>query len=148
MKRIFILGSAIAVLTLGILTAKSVAERDRQVDELEALQSSLDRARAAADSCGEALALEQEEFTRFDQVVDSLKAAMDAFVDPAQGGVPQADYHDYLVTFELYNSSVDVWQARADSLRANESACRALIEFHNALGDSTQRRREEILEGR
>jgi hypothetical protein len=147
MKPILTLAFAIALAVLAAFAARAVGERDRQVDELEALGSALEQARAAVDSCGAALALERDEFLRFDQRVDSLRAITDGYVDLEQGGVPEAQYHDYLVTFETYNDSVDAWQPRADSLRAREARCRALIEYYNELGDSIQKRREEITGG-
>ena len=147
MKRILILAFAIALAVLAAFAARAVGERDRQVDELEALGLALEQARAAVDSCGAALALERDEFLRFDQRVDSLRAITDGYVDPEQGGVPEAQYDDYLVTFETYNDSVDAWQPRADSLRAREARCRALIEYYNELGDSIQKRRDEITGG-
>ena len=73
---------------------------------------------------------------------------MEGFEDPEQGGVPYADYEAYLENFERYNDSVEVWQARADSLREKETACRALVEAHNLLGDSIRRRQEALREGR
>jgi hypothetical protein len=144
MKRILIVGCALVLAVSAAFAARVVGERDRQVDELEALGVALELARAAVDSCGAALGLERDEFLRFDQKVDSLRAITDGYVDLEQGGVPQAEYHDYLVTFETYNDSVDAWQPRADSLRAREARCRALIGYYNELGDSIQKRREEI----
>lgn len=144
MKGILIVAFAVILAVLAAFAAKAVGERDRQVDELEALGEALELARAAVDSCGAALGQEREEFLRFDQKVDSLRAITDAYVDSEQGGVPEAQYHDYLVTFETYNDSVDAWQPKADSLRAREARCRALIEYYNELGDSIQKRREEI----
>jgi hypothetical protein len=147
MKRILILGSVLALAVLAAFAARAVGERDRQVDELEALGVALEQARAAVDSCGAALARERDAFLSFDERVDSLRAVTDGYVDPAQGGVPEAQYHDYLVTFETYNDSVDAWQPKADSLQASEARCRALIQQHNDLGDSLQKRREEITGG-
>ena len=144
MRRPFLLGAAGAVVVIGVIAARFVVEQDRRVDELEALGSNLEQARSAAEACGRALALEREGFFRLDGVVDSLRTAMEGFEDPDQGGVPQAEYHEYLQTFELYNDSVDAWQPRADSLQASEARCRALVEAHNALSDSVRRRREEL----
>ena len=72
MKRLLLLSFTVAVAVLATITAKFVVDRDRQVDELEALRSTLEEARAAVDSCGSALAYEQEDFLRLDGVVDSL----------------------------------------------------------------------------
>ncbi len=35
---------------------------------------------------------------------------------------------------------MDVWEARADSLRATEAVCRTLVERHNELTDSFRAR--------
>jgi hypothetical protein len=91
-----------------------------------------------------ALAWEERGFRRFDRMVDSLRIRMESYEDPDRGGVPQAEYEAYLRSFERYNDSVAVWQDRADSLRAKEAACRALIEDHNLLGDSIRRRQESL----
>jgi hypothetical protein len=147
MKRLLFLGAAVTVGVLAVVAARSIAKQDRQVDELEALRATLDQARLAADSCQRALTKEEEEFLRFDRVVDSLGRAAEGYEDPDQGGVPQADYHDYLETFEFYNDSVEAWQPRADGLKANEARCRLLIETHNELGDSIRTRQEELMGG-
>jgi hypothetical protein len=69
---------------------------------------------------------------------------MEGYEDPDRGGVPQAEYQAYLESFEAYNDSVAAWQSRADSLRAMEAACRALVEAHNVLGDSIRHKQEEM----
>jgi hypothetical protein len=101
----------------------------------------------AADSCRTVLGWEQEGFLDFNRVVDSLRANMERFEDPEQGGVPQEIYSEYLESFERYNDSVDVWQERADTLQAKEDRCRALVEAHNQLSDSIRRVQEEWTAG-
>lgn len=139
---------ALAALILAGLAGGRILERSRQVAEMQALRDALDQARFAADSCKTALTWEERGFRRFDRLVDSLRTKMESYEDPARGGVPQAEYNAYLESFERYNDSVSVWQDRADSLRAKEAACRALVEDHNALGDSIRRRQEALREGR
>ncbi len=147
MKRITIVMGALAILILAGLSGGKILERSRQVAEMQALRDALDRARFAADSCKTALTWEERGFRRFDDLVDSLREEMESFEDPTRGGVPQAEYDAYLESFERYNDSVAVWQDRADSLRAKEAACRALVEDHNSLGDSIRRRQEALRDG-
>ena len=121
---------------LAAIAGGPVLERHRRAGEIQVLRTALDRSRVSADSCGLVLGWEQEEFLRFNGVVDSLRGEVDGYEDPNQGGVPEAVYSQYLVTFELYNDSVGVWQDRADSLQAKEGRCRGLVESHNQLSDS------------
>ena len=147
MKRILMVIGALGVVILAGLAGGSILERSRKVAEMQALRAALDQARFSADSCKVALSWEEEGFRAFDRRVDSLRAEMEGYEDPARGGVPQDDYAAYLESFDLYNDSVGAWQARADSLRAKEAACRALVESHNYLGDSIRRRQEEMRTG-
>jgi hypothetical protein len=127
---------ALSVVVLAAVAGGPVLERNRRMAEMQALRDSLDMARFRADSCKVALTLSQEEFMAFDRFVDSLRATVDGFEDPEQGGVPQEEYPEYLETFEAYNDAVDTWELLAENLRGNEAECRALVEAHNELGDS------------
>ena len=147
MKKILIVVGGMAALILAGLAGGSILERNRKVAEMRVLKASLDQARFSADSCKVALNWEEQDFRAFDRWVDSLRVRMEGYQDPARGGVPQADYQAYLESFELYNDSVGVWQARADSLRSKEGACRALVEAHNRLGDSIRQRQAEMRAG-
>jgi hypothetical protein len=147
MKRIFISLAALTLVVLAGLAGGSILERNRRVAEMQALRVALDQARFSADSCKVALSWEEQGFLRFDRLVDSLRAEVESYEDPTQGGVPQAEYEAYLESFTLYNDSVDAWQGQADRLQAKETACRALVEAHNRLGDSIRRRREEWTSG-
>jgi len=144
MKRVLFVIGALGVLILAGLAGGSILERNRRVAEMQALRTALDQARFAADSCKMALSWEEQGFLAFDRRIDSLRAEMEGYEDPERGGVPQADYRAYLESFELYNDSVEVWQSRADSLRAMEAACRALVKAHNELGDSIRHKQEEM----
>jgi len=147
MKRIFISLAALTLVVLAGLAGGSILERNRRVAEMQALRVALDQARFSADSCKVALSWEEQGFLRFDRLVDSLRAEVESYEDPTQGGVPQAEYEAYLESFTLYNDSVEAWQGQADSLQTKETACRALVEAHNTLGDSIRRRREEWSSG-
>jgi len=144
MKGIILLIAAASLVVLVALAGGPILERHRRAGDIEVLRTALERSRMAADSCRMVLGWEQEAFLDFNRVVDSLRNRMESFEDPEQGGVPQEIYGEYLESFERYNDSVAAWQARADSLRAMEAACRALVEAHNYLGDSIRRRREAL----
>ena len=103
---------------------------------MRALRSQLEAARTSSLSCRSALDREEDSFLRFDRRVDSLRTVVDGYEDQEQGGVPQAQYQEYLEHFDLYNSSVEEWRVRADSLQAVEARCRELIQAYNRLGDS------------
>jgi len=133
---------SLALVILAGLAGSPILERNRRRAEIRTLRATLDEARSSADSCKTVLALDQEDFLRFDEAVDSLRTEVADYEDPDQGGVPQAAYQEYLRTFERYNGSVDTWQQRADSLQASEARCRTLVEAHNHLGDSIRRLRE------
>jgi len=136
MKRIFIALGALALLAFAVLTGGPVLQQNQRRGEMQALRDSLQSARFSADSCKVALTRTQKEFFAFDLLVDSLRYAVHAFEDPDQGGVPQEEYSIYLEAFEEYNQAVDGWEALAENLRAEEAACRILVEDHNRLGDS------------
>ncbi len=142
MKRAMILAAAGALVVLAALAGGPVLERNRRAGEIRALRAALDQARFSADSCKNALAREERAFLRFHQSVDSLRGVVDAFEDPEQGGVPQSEYSEYLESFERYNTSVEDWQGRADTLQSMEARCRELVEAHNRLGDSIRRWQE------
>lgn len=148
MKRLLMAGAGLVVLVLAALSGSSILERNRTAAEWRALRAALEQARFSADSCRNALGYEERAFRRFDQAVDSLRSVTESFEDPAKGGVPQPQYEAYMESFERYNDSVDVWQTRADSLRASEGRCRSLVEAHNALGDSIRKRQEEMRAGK
>lgn len=135
--------AALVVLISAGLAGGTILERNRQIREMELLRQRLQQARFSVDSCRVALAQEEQEFRRFDARVDSLRTEMEGYEDPSLGGVPQAEYEEYLGVFDAYNEAIPVWEARADSLQAGEDVCRALVERHNALSDSIRGSREE-----
>jgi hypothetical protein len=136
MKGIILLIAGASLVILAALAGGPILERHQRAGEIQVLRTSLDLSRMSADSCRMVLSWEQDEFLRFNGVVDSLRTEMENYQDPEQGGVPEEVYSEYLVTFELYNDSVGVWQDRADSLQAKEVRCRGLVEAHNHLSDS------------
>ena len=140
--------AALSLVILAGLAGAPILEQNRRRAEMTALRTALEAARSSADSCKAILAFEQEDFLRFDGLVDSLRAEVDGYEDPGQGGVPQAEYQEYLQSFERYNTSVESWQPRADNIQASEARCRALVEAHNQLGDSIRRVREDSRESR
>jgi hypothetical protein len=142
-QRLVLVSVGLSLLIVASIAGGSVLERNRRAAEQKALREALDRARVSADSCKNTLAYENREFLRFDGVVDSLRAALEEFEDPERGGVPQAVYQDYLDTFDAYNSAVEAWQGRADSLQASEARCRTFVQAHNGLADSIRRLQDE-----
>ena len=142
MKGLLLLLAAGSLVIFTAIAAGPVLERNRRAGQIQTLRAALDQARYSADSCKVALAREERDFRLFDEVVDSLRSVTDGYDDPERGGVPQEEYEEYLQAFQLYNTSVEAWQARADSLQANDSMCRLLVEAHNELGDSIRRIQE------
>jgi hypothetical protein len=136
MKRLIVVGGIFGAVLLGSVATLSFMEDRRFSRHLEALRGDLRLARATADSCALVLTWEEQDFLDFDAFVDSLHHSVRSFEDIEQGGVPQAEYSDYLEDFERYNDSVAVWQTKADALQSTEASCRALAEAHNALSDS------------
>jgi hypothetical protein len=143
MRSVLLLIVAGVLVVLGALAGGPILERHRRTGEMRALRTALDQARHSADSCKIALVREEAAFLRFDRGVDSLRNVVDSFEDSDQGGVPQAEYRDYLEKFDQYNDLVEDWQLHADSLQAREARCRALVAAHNSLADSINTLREE-----
>lgn len=142
MKGLLLLLAAGSLVIFAAIAAGPVLERNRRSGQIQTLRAALDQARYSADSCKVSLSREERDFRLFDEVVDSLRSITDGYEDPQQGGVPQEEYEEYMETFDLYNTSVEAWQARADSLQANDAMCRLLIEAHNEMGDSIRRIQE------
>jgi hypothetical protein len=122
-----------------LVGARRLMERQRTATEVTRLRDGLYRARAAADRCRGALANSQASLEELDLVVDSMRARVDSFETLDARGVPEAEYDEYLETFEGYNDSVAAWEARATRLRAVDASCRTVIRRHNALSDSLRR---------
>jgi len=143
---LLLLGAALLVLVAALLGGP-ILQRNQRAGEMRALRAQLDRARMATVSCRSLLASEEDAFLEFDRAVDSLRGAVQDFEDPDRGGVPQEKYEDYMESFDLYNSSVEEWRLRADSLQALETRCRDLIEAYNRLGDSIRSIQESFGDG-
>ena len=124
---------------VGFLVARALVERQRTAREITRLRDELYRARAAADRCRGSLANSQASLEQLDLVVDSMRARVDSFEALDARGVPEAQYDEYLETFESYNDSVAAWEARARRLRAVDASCRETIRQHNELSDSLRR---------
>jgi hypothetical protein len=137
----------LAVAALGALVwyFLGALERQRELEELRVMRDSLASLRTSADECRSGLAREESEFRSFDAHLDSLRRRIAAYEELHPDGVPSREYQDYLEVFDRYNLSVGEWEARADSLRAREARCRAVVELHNAFADSL-RTRVEIYE--
>jgi hypothetical protein len=144
MRAILLLAAAASLVIVVALAGGPILDRNRRAAEVEGLRVRLESARMSADSCILTLNWDQEDFQRFNDVVDSLRGEVEGYEDPAQGGVPEEVYTDYLGVFEQYNDSVEVWQVRAVTLQARDARCRTLVESHNRLRDSIRASQEEM----
>ena len=141
LRALLLVGVVVLLGGVGLLVSTALEER-RQVSELVSLRDSLAGLRAAADSCASELARAESAFRRFDAEVDSLRRSVEEYEGLDPQGVPQERYREYMQAFDRYNASVGDWEGRADSLRAREAACRALVERHNTLADTLRARAE------
>jgi len=140
MSRIAVAVAGVAGVVVVVAGMMNIVDNTRTRREIAGLRGRIYQARAAADSCRGSLMLQESGFRDFDARVDSLRAEVRAFEALDPRGVPEARYEEYMRRFEAYNDSVEAWRARAARLRADEEACRALVEEHNALGDSLRLR--------
>lgn len=108
--------------------------------EIESLRGRIFLSRLAADSCRGSLTLQESRFRDFGTTVDSLRDQVRDFEQLDPRGVPEEQYEAYLDRFNAYNDSVAAWDARVETLRSNEEACRVLVEAHNQLADSLRAR--------
>lgn len=138
-RRVLIGVLLVSGVVVGILGARELLERQRTVREITRLREELFRARAAADRCRGSLANSQASLEQLDLVVDSMRARVDSFEALDVRGVPEAEYDEYLDSFESYNDSVEAWEARARRLRAVDTSCRETIRQHNAVSDTLRR---------
>lgn len=138
LPRAALLLAAAAVVLLALLGGRRIVEHRGQVQELERLRSGLADLRADAEACQLAVRREEQSFARYRAEVDSLRREVREFEAMDERGVPAEAYEEYLEVFDDYNEAVPLWEERADTLRARELACRALVERHNALADSLQ----------
>jgi hypothetical protein len=129
--------TCVVIVVAGVL---NIMDNQRTRREIEGLRRGIYTARLAADSCRGSLLLEESAFRDFGSALDSLRGAVRDFESMDPRGVPEAQYRDYMERFNAYNDSVAGWEVRAQTLRDNETACRALVEEHNALSDSLRRR--------
>lgn len=143
-RRTRVVALVLAVAALGGLVwyLLGALERQRELEELRAMRDSLASLRTSADVCRSTLAREESEFRSFDAHLDSLRRLITAYEELDPVGVPSDEYEDYLQVFDRYNLSVGEWEARADSLRASEARCRAVVELHNDFADSLRTRVE------
>ena len=139
------LGIALAVSTLAVLVVggRRFVDQRQTTTEITRLRDELYRARVASDRCRNSLTGSEASLRTLTVVIDSLRSRVDSFEALGGGRVPAERYDDYLAAFDGYNDSVAAWDVRSERLRTAETSCRAVIEGHNALGDSIQ----AILEG-
>jgi hypothetical protein len=116
-----------------------LVERQRTAREITGLREELYRARMGADRCRNSLVNSESSLQDLGLTIDSLRGRVESFETMDGGGVPANQYQEYLILFDSYNDSVEVWASRERRLRAVEASCRATIQGHNALSDSLQR---------
>ncbi|MBT8487331.1 MAG: hypothetical protein KJO65_00760 [Gemmatimonadetes bacterium] len=131
---------SIFALVLGglvIIGIQRIVERQQTLEEINRLREDLYRTRLTADRCRGALQTSETALRSLRTTIDSLRVEVSDY-ETASGQVPQSLYEEYLVVFEEYNDSVQVWEGRERRLRSSEASCRATIERHNALSDTLQ----------
>lgn len=128
-----LLTAAVVVLAIGT----QFRLRNQRRDDLR-LQERVAEAKLSAEECTRTLAVSEAAFADLDTRVDSLRDVTAVFesLDPA--GVPAARYEEYLGSVDRYNAAVADWEDSADSLRANETRCRATVQSYNTLVDSVR----------
>jgi hypothetical protein len=132
--------AVLVLLASAILAVRSIADRRRTAREILDLRDDIYAARVAADSCRNAVAYAEMSFRRFGDAVDSARGQVRGFEALDERGVPKERYDEYLEVFEAYNDSVALWDDRVAELRADEAACRDIIDRHNRLADSLRKR--------
>lgn len=143
-RRLMILAGIVVVLGGLLVLLTTALDRQREAEELQALVDTIAALRSASDGCRGELARAEAEFRHFQSDVDSLRARISRYEELDPEGVPADEYDAYLETFDRYNASAREWESRADSLRAYEGGCRALVERHNLLTDSLRDRVEAL----
>lgn len=136
LARAALVAAAGAAAVLAFVAGRGALERRTQLQELERLQNRLADLRADAEACQLAVQQEERAFARYRAEVDSLRREVRELEALDERGIPAERYEEYLDAFDDYNKAVPLWEERADTLRAREEACRALVERHNALADS------------
>ena len=132
--------SAVILLVVG---TRKLVEHKRLTDEVTRLRDELYRARVAADRCRSSLVTSESALSTLTATIDSMKTRIDSFEALGHGRVPAPKYDEYLDLFESYNDSVGAWSVRSERLLAAESACRDVIDHHNAISDTIQSVLEE-----
>lgn len=130
---------AAGILLAVVLVAWSmlrIVDQRRERQRLERMQARVAQLRSAADSCLLELGREERAFRRYDVRVDSLRERVRSFETEPGGRVEAEAYDRYMESFDRYNEAVPEWHALADSLRAHEASCRAMLEGYNATADS------------
>jgi len=140
MNRTFLILAILAGVAIVVAGMINIVDNTRTRREIEGLRGSIYRARLAADSCRGSLMIQETRLRDFGVSVDSLRGEVRDFEALDPRGVPEARYDEYMEHFNAYNDSVAAWEGKAARLQADEAACRALVEEHNALSDSLRRR--------
>jgi hypothetical protein len=132
--------AVLVLLASAVLAVRSLADRRRTAREISELRDDIYVARVATDSCRNAVAYAEMSLRRFGDAVDSVRGQVRSLEALDERGVPEERYDEYMRLFNAYNDSVALWDDRVAKLRADEAACRSVIERHNLLADSLRRR--------
>jgi len=135
--------AALGVGALIVAGSARLVERQQTAREISRLREELYRARVGSDRCRNSLVNSESSLQALGLTIDSLRSSVESFETLDGSGVPANQYPEYLVLFDSYNDSVEVWGGRERRLRAVEASCRATIQGHNALSDSLQRALQE-----
>ncbi|NIV52413.1 MAG: hypothetical protein GWN53_11110 [Gammaproteobacteria bacterium] len=111
---------------------------------LRALRRELRVQRAAADSCLEALRLEESALRSTDEKFDSLRAVIEGYEELDPRGVPADSYDAYIDAFNAYNEAIPAREEAGETLQVNWAACREIVAMHNQLADSARALAEEL----
>lgn len=105
-------------------------------NHIQMLRDSTQYLRAASDSCNSTLESSQTALVMYRGRLDSLYRDVRDFEEADLGGVPAAEYTEYMEQFTAYRDSADAWDGRVASLESTLAECRTLAELHNVTVDS------------
>ncbi len=95
--------------------------------------------RSALDRCMTQLDRWEQSFWSHERETTLLRSQIERFESLDPEGVPMDRYEEYLDVFEQYNEAIPIWEARADSVRAQHQRCGTLAERFNEKRDALER---------
>lgn len=128
----------VAAILLAVIVVVDLVRPVSPEQQLRMLRRELRVQRAAADSCLDALRLEESALRSSDARFDSLRAVIEAFEGLDPRGVPADSYDAYIDAFNAYNEAIPAREEAGETLQVNWAACREIVESHNQLADSAR----------